>query len=96
MEFTKLTVLSVSEEVQSATGFTFRVYAAIGTAPVNGLPLTAKLGSQPLESLGIEQSLQPLLSGYLRTAPQVGDELVIQIGSVTIPTGLTVEDPAIG
>lgn len=93
MDFTKLTVLPTSEEVQSATGLSFRVYAEIGTAPRTGIPLSAKLGDQPLESLGVEQSLQALLSGYVRTEPQVGDELVIQIGKTTIPTGLTVDNP---
>ena len=93
MDFTRLTVLRASEEVQSATGFNFRVYAEIGTAPESGIPLTAKLGDQPLESLGFEQSLHAQLSGYVRTEPEVGDELVIQIGTATIPTGLAVENP---
>jgi hypothetical protein len=55
--------------------------------------LTANLGGQPLEGFGVVQSLEPMLSGYLKTPPQVGDELVIKIGNVTIPTGLTVESP---
>ena len=91
MDFTRLTVLPASEEVQSATGFAFRVYADIGTVPGSGIPLTARLGDQPLESLAFEQSLTAKLSGYVRTEPQPGDELVIQIGSATIPTGLTAE-----
>ena len=93
MDFTRLTILRASEEVQAATGFNFRVYADIGKAPGTGIPLTARLGDQPLESLGFEQSLYAQLSGYVRAEPQIGDELVIQIGSATIPTGLTVENP---
>ena len=95
MTFKKLTVLKVPEEVQSATGFAARVFASIGSVPASGLPLAAELGGQALEAIGVVQSLEPLLSGYLKAPPQVGDELIIKIGNVTIPTGLTVEDPAI-
>lgn len=95
MTFMKLKVLEVSEEVQSATGWVARVFATIDRAPATGLPLTAAIGGQPLEAFGVVQSLGPALSGYVKTAPQVGDELVITIGGVTIPTGLTVEDPGI-
>ena len=93
MEFKQLTILKVSEEVQSVTGFAVRVFAAIEETPAMGTPLRAELCGQPLEGFGVVQSIEPLLSGYLKTAPEVGDELVIKIGSVEIPTGLTVEEP---
>jgi len=91
MRFKQLTVLRVPEEVQAVTGYAVRVFAAIQEAPATGLPLAADLGGQPLEAVGVVQALEPMLSGYLKTPPQVGDELVIKIGNVTIPTGLAVE-----
>jgi hypothetical protein len=95
MKFKQLTILRVPEEIQAATGYAARIFAAFEDAPDTGIPLTADLGGQPLEGLGVVQSLEPMLRGYLKTPPQVGDELVIRIGSVEIPTGLTVDDPEI-
>jgi hypothetical protein len=95
MNFKNLTVLAVPEEVQATTGFVARIFADIENVPATGLPLSAELGSQRMEALGVVQGLEPLLSGFVRAVPQPGDELVIKIGEVTIPTGLTVGDPAI-
>ena len=96
MNFKQLTLLKVSEEVEAATGYVVRVFAAIEEeAPDSVPPLTAELGGQPVEGLGIVQGLVPMLSGYMKTQPQPGDELVIKIGNVEIPTGLTVGNPPI-
>ena len=95
MNFKSPTVLAVPEEVQTTTGFVARVFAEIESVPATGLPLTAEIGGQRMEALGVVQGLEPLLSGFVRVVPQPGDELVIKIGEVTIPTGLTVSDPAI-
>lgn len=91
MIFNTLTVHNVTEEVQSTTGWTVRVLAEMDRAPAGTMQFSASVGGQPLEGLRIVRSLQPMLSGYLKTPPQPGDELVIKIADVTIPTGLTVE-----
>lgn len=95
MNFKSLTVLAVPEETQAATGFVARIFAEIETVPPTGLPLRAEIGGQRIEALGVAQGFEPLLSGFVRAMPQPGDELVIRIGEVTIPTGLIVGDPAI-
>ncbi|HYP09280.1 MAG TPA: hypothetical protein VER03_23855 [Bryobacteraceae bacterium] len=95
MKFIALTVQRATEEVQASTGFAVRVLAELDTAPSGTFPFSASVGAQPLEGLRVVQSLQPMLSGYLATTPQPGDELVITIDDVAIPTGLTVDDPPI-
>lgn len=95
MNFKSLTVLAVPEEAQAATGFVARIFAEIETAPATGLPLRAEIGGQRMEALDVVQGFEPLLSGFVRAMPQPGDELVVRIGEATIPTGLTVGDPAI-
>ena len=59
------------------------------------LHLTAELGGEPLEALGVLHSTEPVLSGYLKTLPEGDEELVIKIGDAEIPTGLTVDNPPI-
>lgn len=93
MNFKQLTLLKVSEEVEADTGYVVQVFAEIEDVPPTGLPLTAELGGQPLEGLSVEQAFEPILSGYLTTLPQAGDELVIKIGKLEFPTGLTVDNP---
>ena len=95
MTFNEMTLRKVPEEVQAATGYVVRVFVPIADAPANGLVLTAELGDQPLEGLGVLLSIEPMLSGYLKTLPEPGDELIINIGDETISTGLTVDNPPI-
>ncbi|HXD29508.1 MAG TPA: hypothetical protein VN643_00225 [Pyrinomonadaceae bacterium] len=93
MKFKQLTILKVPEEIQSASGFAVRIFAAVEGNLSTGIPLLAELGGQPVEGFGVVQSIEPLLSGYLKTPPEVGDELVIKIDEVEIPTGLIVAEP---
>jgi hypothetical protein len=95
MTFKEMTLRKVPAEVQAATGYVVRVFVPIEDVPAMGLPLTAELGSEPLEGLGVLLSIEPVLSGYLKTLPEGGEELVIKIGDATMPTGLTVDNPPI-
>lgn len=90
-----LTVLSVAEELQPTSGWVARIFVTLDEMPVNGIPLAAEIGGQRLESLDVTTIDEPVMRGYVKTVPQPGDELVIIFGGTTVPTGLTVGDPAI-
>jgi len=91
----ELTVLSVVEELRATSGWEARIFVTLDEMPVNGIPLAAEIGGQPLESLNVTTILEPVMTGYVKTLPQPGDELVIIFGGTTVPTGLTVGDPPI-
>lgn len=95
MTFNEMILAKVPEEVQAVTGYVVRVFVPIEEAPTIGLRFTAELGGQPLEALGVLPSIEPMLSGYLKTLPEAGDELIVNIGDETISTGLTVDNPPI-
>jgi len=95
MTFNEMKLRKVPEEIQAATGYVVRVFIPIEDAPAMDLHLTAELGGEPLEALGVLHSIEPMLSGYLKTLPEGDEELVIKIGDVEIPTGLTVDNPPI-
>lgn len=95
MTLERLTIRKTNEEVEAQSGWTTRVFVDVDQAPTEGLGMTAELGGQQIEALGVVFGLTPKLSGYLRTPPNVGDELVITIGTTSIPTGLKVEEQPI-
>jgi hypothetical protein len=91
----QLTVLPVVEELRASSGWEARIFVKLDEMPVNGIPIAAEIGGQPLESLDVTTIHEPVMRGYVKAVPQPGDELVIFFGGTTVPTGLTVGDPAI-
>ena len=90
MTFKSMLVRNAPEEVQAASGWTTAVYVTLDDAPPVGFPFRVQLGNQPVEGIAIVRSFKPILTGYLKSPPALGDELVIVNGEETFPTGLTV------
>lgn len=89
MAMTRLVVLAVPEELRSMLDYEARVFVGSDVVLHVNANVAAMLGDQAVDGLEV-QMLGDSLSGYVKSMPQVGDELRIALNSGEfVGTGLT-------